>query len=709
MTAFHLLIMSTFLSAQSYYLSSNLWTFDEGSEFCQNHCNSELASIRNIIDVQQAADTINSAPILFTTETLFYIGLYSPQSSSIWSWTDSSSSAFDRWDSDQPDLPNNAKRCVVLDGSSSYFWNDVDCTTKRMALCNDCNGILNKYFIGASTNALWTDANTECSNTVPSSTLASMHFARDYEEMKDLCSIYTTHRAVDSEQNCWIGLYDPVPDDLFVDPAYLDGTTLDYGSTYGSYPWGDGQPQERDASYEYTVWLEGRWNFVLHDAGDDGNNRDPESICAMPSVLCDFDASCELNINPPSVAPPVTLTTYQWQNGDAILRMDLTLKMDFSQVLGTDPFVRVLLSKCIGISYAFDIEFFGGLHRLSTGLTWDATDITKSHRFASTPIATIDADTYYTLTITIERIGNDLSFNLLWNDVPSLSYLHRRSDFTVQVDIPDEWIDQAMNVHVNGVSGYVGLYSNILTHAKYLYISGTPVQIETIQVCATDNPTANPSTVPTNNPSKLPTANPSALPSRFPTNSPSKLPTGNPSALPSRFPTTNPSKLPTGNPSALPSRFPTMNPSNVPTVTPPTAPFNEGEANEHSTDSTVEDDSEEQSELVMDIMDNELFLPLVGVAAAFLVTTAVCGLCCLHQRRKNIRIDEKNTDIVQSGLQNTQAPAVSIQRMVAAEKQQKIVVGEQQKREQHDSEQESDSESLYEQVATTKGTDGGDC
>eukprot|EP01083_Nonionella_stella_P174446 604760_1 len=403
----------------------------------------------------------------------------------------------------------------------------------------------------------------------------------------------------------------------------------------------------------------------------------------------DFDASCELNINPPSVAPPVTLTTYQWQNGDAILRMDLTLKMDFSQVLGTDPFVRVLLSKCIGISYAFDIEFFGGLHRLSTGLTWDATDITKSHRFASTPIATIDADTYYTLTITIERIGNDLSFNLLWNDVPSLSYLHRRSDFTVQVDIPDEWIDQAMNVHVNGVSGYVGLYSNILTHAKYLYISGTPVQIETIQVCATDNPTANPSTVPTNNPSKLPTANPSALPSRFPTNSPSKLPTG--------------------NPSALPSRFPTMNPSNVPTVTPPTAPFNEGEANEHSTDSTVEDDSEEQSELVMDIMDNELFLPLVGVAAAFLVTTAVCGLCCLHQRRKNIRIDEKNTDIVQSGLQNTQAPAVSIQRMVAAEKQQKIVVGEQQKREQHDSEQESDSESLYEQVATTKGTDGGDC
>eukprot|EP01083_Nonionella_stella_P319042 1169070_1 len=230
MTAFHLLIMSTFLSAQSYYLSSNLWTFDEGSQFCQNHCNSELASIRNIIDVQQAADTINSAPILFTTETLFYIGLYSPQSSSIWSWTDSSSSAFDRWDSDQPDLPNNAKRCVVLDGSSSYFWNDVDCTTKRMALCNDCNGILNKYFIGASTNALWTDANTECSNTVPSSTLASMHFARDYEEMKDLCSIYTTHRAVDSEQNCWIGLYDPVPDDLFVDPAYLDGTTLDYGS-----------------------------------------------------------------------------------------------------------------------------------------------------------------------------------------------------------------------------------------------------------------------------------------------------------------------------------------------------------------------------------------------------------------------------------------------------------------------------------------------
>eukprot|EP01083_Nonionella_stella_P174447 604767_1 len=233
---------------------------------------------------------------------------------------------------------------------------------------------------------------------------------------------------------------------------------------------------------------------------------------------------------------------------------------------------------------------------------------------------------------------------------------------------------------------------------------------------SSNQPTNNPSNQPSQpsaSPTALPTTNPSTVPSITPSNVPTMNPNTLPTIPPSNVPTINPTNLPIINP----SKMPTMILSKIPTIT-PTSPFNEGEANEYSTDSTVEDDSEEQGELMMDIMDNQLFLPLVGLAAAFLVTLAVCGLCCLHQRRKNRINQQKNTDIVESGLQlaqmtaknqDTQVPAVIVQQTVAAQKQQKIVVGEQKivkndpDHDTDDSVDESDSESLYKPTVTTKG------
>jgi hypothetical protein len=102
-------------------------------------------------------------------------------------------------------------------------------------------------------------------------------------------------------------------------------------------------------------------------------------------------------------------------------------------------------------------------------------------------------------------------------------------------------------------------------------MSPTQVPVQLIE-----NPSFDPSTVPSEEPSVNPTADSSGEPSKRPTvtpsEEPSQIPTVTPSGVPSMSPTQVPSLFPSFNPSETPTEKPTADPSNEPTVVPTLAP-----------------------------------------------------------------------------------------------------------------------------------------
>eukprot|EP01083_Nonionella_stella_P141449 435833_1 len=116
-------------------------------------------------------------------------------------------------------------------------------------------------------------------------------------------------------------------------------------------------------------------------------------------------------------------------------------------------------------------------------------------------------------------------------------------------------------------------------------------------------------------------------------------------AAPTRIPTTA-----TAHPTAKPT-------TPYPTIFAQRVPSNHGSLNEGavtqarellSTDARVEKESQE---LESDIMDNELFVPLVIIVAVFVVSSTVLCLCCAHQRRQKRRIQQSNADMIAPGVQ----------------------------------------------------------
>eukprot|EP01084_Bolivina_argentea_P052784 96925_1 len=76
----------------SYHVNPNILTWNKAQSYCENHCNSNLASIHNERDNVYAKYLANNGHKLFYN-TYGYtinvsIGLFKPQSASEWEWID---------------------------------------------------------------------------------------------------------------------------------------------------------------------------------------------------------------------------------------------------------------------------------------------------------------------------------------------------------------------------------------------------------------------------------------------------------------------------------------------------------------------------------------------------------------------------------------------------------------------------------------------
>eukprot|EP01083_Nonionella_stella_P260655 888436_1 len=169
-----------------------------------------MTSLHSQEDLELVVLTILSqSSDLWQSDSSPYIGL-KIKTGPIFQWHDGSN--FDYvapWTIGHPDT----HKCVLQKTNSEWF--DRSCTIERTFLCNECNGILNKYaviptFNGAS-GMTYTQAQQTC-NERYGTNLASIHTSRDYNEAKELCDIF-------KNIDCWIG-------------AQNDGT--------GNYEWDDG-------------------------------------------------------------------------------------------------------------------------------------------------------------------------------------------------------------------------------------------------------------------------------------------------------------------------------------------------------------------------------------------------------------------------------------------------------------------------------------
>ncbi len=84
----------------------------------------------------------------------------------------------------------------------------------------------------------------------------------------------------------------------------------------------------------------------------------------------------------------------------------------------------------------------------------------------------------------------------------------------------------------------------------------------------TDEPSNQPSTMPSTSPSDQPSTMPSTSPSDQPSTMPSTSPSDQPSTMPSTSPSDQPSTMPSTSPSGQPSRTATRSPTSSPTISP---------------------------------------------------------------------------------------------------------------------------------------------
>ena len=220
-TVFILLFSITLNPGQCYYLSPLSLEFDEAKQFCIDQCGSNLASIHNASQFNDALNTIIYSPIVPSYPNLdVWIGLRTYNGYNNFFWVDNTAFNFgmdvtggvypwtdSKWYKEPSDI--SGKTCGQIWINANYSWDDTSCSTKKRALCNHCDGKLNKYY------SYLHQRRSESATIVRyiNQSLASLHSERDFEEMRKLCAL--------KRQQCHIGLNGS---------RYDDATNFDYAT-----------------------------------------------------------------------------------------------------------------------------------------------------------------------------------------------------------------------------------------------------------------------------------------------------------------------------------------------------------------------------------------------------------------------------------------------------------------------------------------------
>eukprot|EP01084_Bolivina_argentea_P057750 105499_1 len=196
-------ILIIFRTNSDYYFSLNALSRENANTFCQNHCQSNLASIHSYTDRFEIETLLQKTATQIDIENV-WIGLYEQSNSAFWS----DSSEFD-WGADLiiPKDNSDPKYYELMydNSQNTFYFNQADISIEQPFICNKCEwNVLSKYVhINKQLDML--SAQLEC-NTRLSTSLASIHSVSDNNEAT-LLSGLGSHRNgtyIGMKHNQWI-------------------------------------------------------------------------------------------------------------------------------------------------------------------------------------------------------------------------------------------------------------------------------------------------------------------------------------------------------------------------------------------------------------------------------------------------------------------------------------------------------------------------
>eukprot|EP01083_Nonionella_stella_P053306 141035_1 len=625
------------INAMHYFLPGIILSMNDSMQFCDEICDSDLASIHSVSQLNDAVNAINVRPKDVWATTLHrrdeaYIGLRSDDYPSIpFSWNDDS--PFNYGNNTHPgttpwkqDHPNgiDADTCVVLE-TDGGAWRDVPChyDSFNRFICNDCNGKINKYALLNGDYATYNESDDLCLQIYGTS-LASIHTNRDIIEITSLLRI--------SQDNiAWIGL-EYIYNDSMAN-YWEDGTLFDYGYVYNkscessmccavynithpqiweykpcqtSHAFICNLPSELSLALNTWTPVNGEWSY------------DPINLDIIHESIIDYydDNNSE-----------IILLNKQWFNGHDPLYIDFTFAIDSNPMsYGSDAMYGLNIYNGVNASdcnyYFIGVEYHS-LDHYHVYLSRSDNDYDGLYELDDWWVDLDYMAQAQTQTLSI-KITHGNSFDISVNSKYIEPY-----DLLQDMSYTDS---RGYEVLTNGYSGYISLSAidaETKIRAKQLYISGTPEIVTPLQIYAPESKCLK-LPPPTKHPTNSPSNNPTISPSKNPTDSPTKKPTDYPTKHPTHYPTNDPTAVPTPethDPSDAPSKYPIRQPSEMPTnstVDPTTSsPTNHSSINTTTTENTVTET------LTDNTNDNEHIKQIVANYDLWIVAALSAVICCI--------------------------------------------------------------------------------
>eukprot|EP01083_Nonionella_stella_P168576 569494_1 len=590
------------VATSPFYLSPTRFEFQNARRYCQNHCQSDLASIhdsaQNDLAVYLAAtgprlgDYLENSNFDWQGPHNVFIGLHqlpgsTPEGTSRdYYWVDGTPfdygnvAAFSEegpWGCAEPDYEND-EQCTVMHYTgvcNTWAWGDEAlCNDLSMRfLCNSCGGSLNKYAVVHRTPQQYADAETYC-ETYLGTTLASIHSKYDYDSAVRLCAFANneTHVQTTGNGGCYIGLEERDVEDVF---AWTDGSDFDFANDFASDLWAPDNSNQKNVD---CVALSYDHGYKL----DTINCRtDSMFICNLPSLLCESWnwqsvignhalSNCELISDALDLNDNIMIATKQWMNDNNKLMIEYTFKF-MSVSDGTAGIMIFNTSEAILCDY-----YYIAIHPISRTLVVSRTVSANDMILVSVPITSSIVE-YYVLQITID--GGNMAIVLNGDTINTINTEMKNVVLSGHIAIRNQNTKTlSKSVYVSGAMMDV---SNTLRLSQYVSCADTSTSNPSYTptwtplsntIALSSDPSASPSSNPTLNPISNQTPHPSSNPTLHPTLNPSASPSSNPTLNPISNQTPHPSLNPTLNPSLNPTLHPTLNPTLNPSLNPTSHP-----------------------------------------------------------------------------------------------------------------------------------------
>ena len=118
----------------SYHLSLSTLTWQNASNYCNKHCDSELVSIHNKMDHFEIQKLIELNRKYFSDNNTIWIGLYrSPINDSNFLWIDNTPFDYQVWNKNQDE--NELKNCVSIQTNNTSQFYIEPCNMSQYFLC----------------------------------------------------------------------------------------------------------------------------------------------------------------------------------------------------------------------------------------------------------------------------------------------------------------------------------------------------------------------------------------------------------------------------------------------------------------------------------------------------------------------------------------------------------------------------------------------